>query len=129
MPKLHDSDSSKARIITGYVLSIIPSLLLVFSGVMKLLGDEFMVQNFTELKLLPAMTMIGLIELLCVALYWIPKTMNLGFFLLCSYLGGVIVAELIQVGGIGLPIPGLPLAIFLYVGTFLRKKDLSGLNI
>lgn len=80
MPTLHDSESSRARIITGYILSVIPSLLFVFSGVMKLLGDEFMVQNFTELKLLPAMSLIGIIELLCVALYWIPKTMNLGFF-------------------------------------------------
>ncbi|MEL7001824.1 MAG: DoxX family protein [Bacteroidota bacterium] len=129
MASLHDADIGKGRKITGYILSVIPSLLLVFSGVMKLLAGDFMVQNMSQLKLLSLMQFIGVLELVCVALYWIPRTMNLGFFLLCSYAGGILAAELISTGGQALPIPGLPLAILLYVGTFLRKKGLSGLDI
>ena len=75
------------------------------------------------------MSFIGILEILCVALYWIPRTINIGFFLLCSYAGGIITAELIAVQGQALPIPGVPLAIMLYVGTMLRKKNLSGLGI
>lgn len=129
MANLHDAEIGTGRKITGYILSVIPSLLLVFSGVMKLLAGDFMVQNMEHLKLLSLMQFIGVLEIACVILYWIPKTMNIGFFLLCSYAGGIIAAELIASEGAALPIPGLPLAIMLYVGTFLRKKALSGLNI
>ncbi|MEM7549263.1 MAG: DoxX family protein [Bacteroidota bacterium] len=129
MPSLHDPQISTARKITGYVLSILPSAMLIFSGVMKLIEGDFMVQAMSGLKLLPVMQFIGLLEIVIVILYWIPKTMNLGFFLFCSYAGGIITAELISTGGEGLPIPGIPLAIFLYFGTFLRKKGLSGLGV
>ena len=129
MAALHDSSIGNGRKITGYVLSALPSLMLVFSGVMKLIRGEFMVQSMDKLQLLSLMTFIGALEIVCVILYWIPKTMNLGFFLLCSYAGGIIAAELISTEGQMLPIPGLPLAIMLYVGTFLRKPQLSGLGI
>lgn len=129
MATLHDPSIGKGRKITGYILSALPSLMLIFSGVMKIIGGEFMAKNMAALKLLPLMQFIGILEITCVILYWVPRTMNLGFFLLCSYAGGIITAELIASGGAQLPIPGLPLAIMLYVGTFLRKKALSGLDI
>ncbi len=129
MQNLHDPNLNNFRKITGYVLSILATAMLVFSGVMKLIGGEFMVDAMGELHLLPAMQFIGILEIAIVALYWIPRTMKLGFLLACSYVGGIIAAELIGLEGKGLPIPGVPLAIMLYVGTFLRKKDYSGLNI
>ena len=129
MPSLHDPEIGTIRKISGYILSIIPSGLMVFSAITKLTRDEFMVNSMEALNLLPSMTLIGVLEVLIVLLYWIPKTMRLGFFLMCSFIGGIMAAELIQAGGQQLPIPGLPMAIFLYVGTFLRKKELSGLNI
>ncbi len=129
MPSLHDPDISTARKITGYVLSILPSLMLVFSGVMKLLEGDFMIEAMSALRLRSVMGFVGFLEIACVVLYWIPKTMNIGFFLLCSYAGGIIAAEWIGAEGQGIPIPGVPLAILLYVGTMLRKKALSGLDI
>ncbi len=129
MKKLHSQEIGKVRKIIGYFMSILPSIMIVFSGSMKILKRDFMVQAMTSLKLISVMQFIGVLEIFCVVLYWIPKTMNIGFFLLCSYAGGIIAAELISVEGQGLPIPGIPLAIMIYVGTMLRKPNLSGLGI
>ena len=121
---LHDPQSSKPARVAGYVLSILVSVMLVFSAIMKLLADEFLVESMSAIHLLPAMKTIAFVELLVVALYWIPKTMKLGFLLCCFYIGGIISAELISMEGAGIPIPGVPLAVLLVVGTYLRKKDL-----
>ena len=127
MSRLHELEISKVRKVSGYLMSIIPSLMIAMSGVMKLVGSEEMksnmnaIPNFGEL-----LVFVGVLELVCLIFYWIPKTSNLGFFLLCSYVGGIIVAEMVAGGP---PVPGIPVAILLYVGTFLRKPSLLGLGI
>lgn len=126
MSTLHNPKIRKARKITGYILSILPSLMITFSGVAKIAGVPEMIDNMRNIKLGEFTSFIGVLEIICVIVYWIPKTSNIGFFLLCSYTGGIIVGEL--VGG-GMPIPGLMLSTMLYVGTMLRKPNLSGLGI
>ncbi len=124
MAQLHESHISRNRKIAGYILSLVPSLMLVASSVMKLLTVSSMVENMEELGLEGATFFIGLIELLSVVLYWIPKTNNLGFLLICSYVGGIIVAELITTN----PLIGISIGALFYVGTFLRKPNLFGLG-
>ena len=80
----------------------------------------------TELNYTTPFTLLGAVLLASIILYIIPKTTNIGFFLLCSYLGGVIVAEFAKGDP---PTLGIGLAVLLYVGTMLRKPELSGLNI
>ena len=121
---LHSPNATRPARITGYVLSAIVSAMLVFSAIMKFLEDDFLVQSMSAINLLPSMQIIALVELLVVILYWIPKTMNLGFLLCCCFLGGIIAGELIAAQGSALPIPGVPLAIMLFIGTYLRKKEL-----
>jgi hypothetical protein len=124
---LHETQISKTRRITGYALSIIPSLMILIAGIMKVIGNEGMLENMNKINNWgDKMLLIGLIELGALALYWIPKTMNIGFFLLASFGGGIIVAEV--VGG-DIPIPGIMVSSLLYAGTFLRKPSLSGLSI
>ncbi|BDD06776.1 DoxX family protein [Aureibacter tunicatorum] len=125
--KLHESQISKARKISGYVLSILPSLMIVFSGSNKILGIEWMVEAMKRIPHIGEMTLfIGMLEIACVIIYWIPRVSNIGFFLLCSYTGGIIVAEIVANYS---PLPGIMLAIFLYTGTMLRKPSLSGLKL
>jgi len=127
MTKLHETEISKARKITGYILSILSSLMIVFSGGNKIIGTEWMVQAMNTIPNIGEITpFIGMLEITCVILYWIPKVSNIGFFLLCSYTGGIIVAELVASHT---PLPGILLAIFIYLGTILRKPSLSGLGI
>jgi len=124
---LHETQISNTRRIAGYALSIIPSLMILMAGIMKVIGNEGMLENMNKItnwgdKIL----LVGLIELGALALYWLPKTMNIGFFLLASFGGGIIVAEVVA-GDI--PIPGIIVSTLLYAGTFLRKPSLSGLSI
>lgn len=127
MMKLHETEISKTRRITGYILSILPSLMIVFSGSNKIIGSEWMVQAMNTIPNIGEITpFIGMLEITCVIIYWIPKISNIGFFLLCSYTGGIIVAEIVASHS---PLPGIILAILIYIGTILRKPSLSGLNI
>ncbi len=126
---LHENNIGKTRKILAYTLSILPSLLIVFSGVNKVIGSQMMVESMSTIHLLNIMPFIGILEIACVVLYWIPKTSNIGFFLLCSYVGGIIAAETIMTEGTVLPILGIIVAVLLYVGTMLRKPSLSGLGI
>lgn len=126
MTTLFDSEISKTRKISGLVLSILPSIMLVFSGIMKLIGSEKMDENMAETNLVEFLPYIGVLEISCVIIFWIPKLSNLGFFLICSYCGGIISAEMTAGRG---PWLGIIVAALFYVGTFLRKPQLTGLNI
>ena len=117
---------SKTRRIIGWILSILPTGMIVFSGINKILSHPIMVESLNKINLGAYIVTIGIIEIACVILYFIPKTSNIGFFLLCSYVGGIIVAE----WAMGqMPLLGIAVAVSLYVGTMLRKPSLSGLGI
>ncbi|MFT7156125.1 MAG: hypothetical protein ACI8Q1_001130 [Parvicella sp.] len=127
MNTLHETQISKTRRMAGYALSIIPSLMILMAGIMKVIGNEGMLENMNKITNWgDKMLLIGSIELGALVLYWIPKTMNIGFFLLASFGGGIIIAEV--VGG-DFPLPGIMVSTLFYVGTMLRKPSLSGLSI
>ncbi|HAA20673.1 MAG TPA: hypothetical protein DCP28_18630 [Cytophagales bacterium] len=126
MSALFESNISKGRRIAGLIVSILPSLMIAFSGFSKVTKADEMVQNMSAVGLGDKVVLIGAIELIALALYWIPKTSSLGFALMASYAGGIIAIEL--TGGAP-PLPGLMVAVLFYVGTYLRKPSLSGLGI
>jgi len=114
---------SKTRNIIGWIMSAAPVLAMTGGGVKKLMGNAELAAKLPYISSLP---MLGVLSLSCVILYLIPKTSNIGFFLMCSYLGGAIVGEL-AMGEF--PLVGIVLSVFLYVGTMLKKPELSGLGI
>ena len=124
MPQLHDATLSRLRLIAGYLLTVLPSLMILYSGIMKLFMAPSMVERMGKLGLEAATVWVGLIELGVMVIYWIPLTSNLGFCLLSAYLGGIIAVELMT----GSPAIGLTLAALFYIGTFLRKPFLFGLS-
>ena len=64
---------------------------------------------------------VGVLELVLLVIYWIPKSMKMGFYLLQSFVGGIIVAEVVT-GQV--PFAGIAVATFLYAGTILRHPSL-----
>ena len=123
MSHLHEAGIGKTRKVIGYLLSILPSLAIFGSGVAKFTPNEKVLEPLERLGVEEHAVLIGLVEILVVLIYWIPKVSNIGFFLFCSYAGGIIVGELI-LGEV--PVPGLATAIMIYTGTLLRKPSLSG---
>ena len=67
----------------GRILTAIPALMLLTSSVMKIMRGPMVVSSFTNQFGYPtsAVVPIGLIELICVILYLIPRTTVLGAIL------------------------------------------------
>jgi len=66
-------------------------------------------------------SILGLMEMAFIILFAIPKTMRMGFILLCCYFGGAIATELAR----DAPIlnPAIPL-VLIWIVAFLRDKSL-----
>jgi hypothetical protein len=128
MAKFHEDQIGNAQKITGYILSILFSINIFMGGILKIFQESSIIERMNSIpnwgdKLL----FIGLLELVLLALYWNPKTQKLGFYLLCSFVGGIIVAELAAGTHEGMPtapLVGIITSIMLYAGTILRKPSM-----
>jgi len=86
---------SKPALWTGRVLSSIIVLLLLLDSVMKFMKPQPVIDAFARLGIPLALDVaIGVVLLICVALYAIPQTSVLGAILLTGYLGGAIMSHL-----------------------------------
>jgi hypothetical protein len=80
----------KGMLWAGRIFTAVPVLMMAMSGVMKLVRPPQLVETFvgkfgySQSALVP----IGIVELLCVLLYAIPRTSVLGAILVTGYLGG-----------------------------------------
>jgi hypothetical protein len=116
-------------VVTGYVLTTLVAAFLIFDTVLKVLRLEPAVRTTVELGY-PAGTVlwIGLIELVCLALYLMPRTSVLGAVLLTGYLGGAIATHV----RIGSPLLGYTLfpiyvGLLVWGGLYLREARLREL--
>jgi hypothetical protein len=117
---------TKAALWGGRVMSALPVLVLVFSGLMKVTRNPQFVPPFVDKLGYPESTLlpIGALELMCAILYAIPQTSVLGAVLATGYLGGA-VATHVRVGDpfIAPIVPG----VLLWGGLFLRDERLRAL--
>src|SRR5262245_48266691 len=82
----------------GWIMSALPVLLLLFSGIMKLMKPASVVEGFVHLGYAESQALgIGIVELASAVIYIIPRTAVLGAILLTGYLGGA-VATHVRVG-------------------------------
>ena len=78
----------------GWILSILPSLMLVMSGVMKFVKPPGFTEGLAKIGFPESvMNGLGFVELASVLLYLIPQTSVLGAILLTGYLGGATAAH------------------------------------
>jgi len=111
---------SKKACVVGWIMGILPVLMLLMSAVMKFIPNKQLQHGFTHLDWPISLAIaLGIVELTCTILYLIPQTAVLGAILLTGYLGGAI-ASTVRVGD-GF-IPTLVMGIFLWGGLFLRDR-------
>lgn len=116
---------SKKALWTGYVMSILPVLLLVMSAVMKFAKPEPVVEGFAHLGYPESLALaLGIVELGCTILYLIPQTAVLGAILLTAYLGGATATHVRIEEAFFMPIL---LGIFVWGGLFLRDRRIRAL--
>ncbi len=120
---------STKRLWTGRILSALGALFLVFDGIIHTLKITPVVEAFAQLGYpLGTARALGLIELICVALYLLPRTSVLGAILLTGYLGGAIATQ-VRVGAPLFSTTLFPIyvALFIWGGLYLRDEGVRSL--
>ena len=107
---------------TGWVITVLPSLLLVFSAIAKLTGSPQVVEGMGKAGWnTNLIAPLGITELASTILYLIPQTSTLGAILLTGYMGGAIATHVRA---------GEPFAfqavfgVLIWLGLYLRESRL-----
>ncbi len=75
----------------GWALGGLPAVMLIFSGVMKLVGPPEVTEGFEKLGWPAALAgPIGIVEIVVTLLYLFPRTAVLGAIMVTGYMGGAI---------------------------------------
>jgi hypothetical protein len=132
MPAVIDTVApSKSRLLTGRILSTLTVLFLIMDIVFKFIRPipPQVLQSMAKLGFEPGLlTTIGILLLICTALYAIPATSVLGAVLLTGYLGGAVSVQM----RVGNPLFGFVLfpvyiAVLMWAGLCLRDPRLLAL--
>ena len=126
------SDAAPARttkrwhLWTGRVISAVPVLMMVFSASLKLTHAPAFVVAWTDGLGFPESTLtgVGVLELLCVLVYVVPRTSVLGAILVAAFLGGATTAHVRAGQPFILPVV---LGIAAWAGLYLRDARLRTL--
>jgi hypothetical protein len=117
---------SKTMLWTGRIMSAVPVLLTLMGAVMKLAKVAPAMAGmaragFPENLVAP----VGILEVICLVVYLIPRTSVLGAILLTGLLGGATVTTL-RIGDPTFPMP-VVLGMMVWGGLFLRDERLRAL--
>lgn len=110
--------NSKAALWTGWILSGLAILFLLFDSIMKLIRESHSVEGTVSLGFPDsAVQIIGTILFIFTILYCIPRTAVLGAVLITAYLGGATVVMILK--GMPLYFP-IVFGVIVWAGLFLR---------
>lgn len=113
------------RIWAGWAASILPSLMLLGSAAMKLMGGPQLAEGFNHLGWPVTLAVpLAILELTCVVVYLIPATSVLGAILVTGYLGGAVAAH-VRIGEAFFI--QVSLGVLVWLGLWLRDGRLRAL--
>jgi len=119
---------SARQLWTGWVISAIAVLFLLFDGILHVLKPQPVVNSFAQLGFPLSLAVgLGVLELVCTVLYVFPRTAALGAILLTGYLGGATATQL-RAGAEMFPLlfPGI-IGLLIWGGLLLRDARLRAL--
>jgi hypothetical protein len=110
----------------GWILSGLIILFLLFDSVSKLLLESHVIEATTGIGYpLSVIRPLGIICLVCTALYAIPRTSILGAILLTAYLGGAVASKVrIEDPLFSSVLFGVYFGIIVWAGLYLRDGKL-----
>ncbi len=109
----------------GWVLSVLPALLLMFSASMKFVMPQSAVEGFTHLGWPEHLALpLGILEMTCALVFLVPRTAVLGAILVAGYMGGAIATH-VRIGEPFFAQAGVGLVAWL--GLYLREPRLRAL--
>jgi uncharacterized membrane protein YphA (DoxX/SURF4 family) len=111
--------------VVGWIVSVLPSLGLIMSGIMKFTGAKELIEGMSKLGWDPKLAIpLGITELTCTILYLIPQTSVLGAILITGYMGGAIATHVRLGEGI---VPHIIIGVLVWLGIFLRDPRLRAI--
>ena len=119
----------KKALWTGRALSGFITAFLIFDAVIHILKPPAVVEAFAKLHFPLSLAIpLGVIELICILLYVLPRTSILGAMLLTAYLGGAIAIQLTTSNSLfGEMLFPVYVALLLWGGIYLRDERLRSL--
>ena len=113
-------------LLRNWGLSAIPILMLTLSAFTKLTAPPEVVKQFTGTFGYPADTLVplGIVELLCMVVYAIPRTAFLGAILVTGYLGGATATHVRVHDNFIAPVV---IGVLAWAGLYLRDSRLRAL--
>lgn len=124
-----ETTETKKKPWAGYIVSALPALFLLMDAGMKLAKPEFVVTATTELGYKESVIVpLGVVLMVSVILYLVPRTAILGAIVLTAYLGGA-VATHYRLGNslFGHILFPVYIGILLWLGLYLRDARLRQL--
>lgn len=118
----------KTAIWVGRIISALAVLFLSFDSIIKVLNLPPAVEATTQLGYPADLVIgIGILQLICLAIYVIPQTSVLGAILLTGYLGGAVATQ-VRVGSplFSIIFPMI-IGVLIWGGLFLRDDRLRAL--
>jgi hypothetical protein len=123
---MQPAPASKAMFWTGWIVTVLPSLMLFFSASLKFSGSEEMLKSMDHLGYPHQVLLaLGILEVACTLVYLNPRTAALGAILLTGYLGGAIATHVRLLEGQAF-VP-LVLGVLVWGGLFLRDARVRAL--
>jgi hypothetical protein len=117
--------ASKAATWVGWILGVLPCLVLVASAVMKLILPEPVAEEVRKMGMDDGVVRaLGVVELTCTILYLVPRTAGLGAILLTGYLGGAVATHVRMGDAFATPVI---VGVMLWLGLYLRDVRLRAL--
>ena len=115
---------STSRVLAGRIVTALPVLFLAFDTAIKLVRIEPVVQSFRELGYPVSLARgIGLLELVCLLFYLVPRTAPIGAVLLTGYLGGAIATHVrIESPLLSHTLFPIYVGALLWLGLYLRDR-------
>ena len=126
---IHTAPSSNKRIWAGRIVSALPVLFLLFDGTIHIMRIPAVVAGFAQAGFpISTAVPIGIIEIVCIILYVIPRTSVLGAIFLTGYLGGAVATNVRQqLPMLGYVLAPVYVALFLWGGLWLRDDRIRSL--
>jgi hypothetical protein len=121
--------SSRKAVVAGRIVSAVPALFLLLDAGMKVLQVPVAIEGTKQVGWPAAVVLpLGVVQLVCLALYLVPRTAVLGAILWTGYLGGA-VATHVRIGDplLSHVLAPVYVATLLWLGLWLRDARLRAL--
>lgn len=111
---------------TATVIKLLVVLFLAFDGITKVIRLAPVMEACQKMGISPEMAVgIGLLLLVCTAIYMVPRTTVLGAVLLTGYLGGAAATHVLQHAG-SFPVAfAIAFGVLVWLGIMLRDPKIA----